>query len=148
MTKILIIEDDAPYRKIYKRKFEVAGYQVEVAEDGEQGLQIMRTFQPDLVCVDLMMPKMDGFQVLDHAKADPALQHIPMMVLTNLSTPDDAQKVIQKGAAAIIVKSDTEPNAIVEKAAEILRSTPTGAQTTQPSISRVMPIPLGGRQRP
>lgn len=120
MSKVLIIEDDPPYRKIYKRKFEVSGYTVEVAADGIEGLEKMASFAPDLVFVDLMMPRMDGFQVLDHAKADPKLQKIPIVVLTNLSTSDDANKVLQKGALEILVKSDTEPNAIVAKANEIL----------------------------
>lgn len=120
MSKVLIIEDDPPYRKIYKRKFEVSGYTVEVAADGVEGIEKMNSFAPDLVFVDLMMPKMDGFQVLDTAKADPKLQNIPIVVLTNLSTSDDANKVLEKGALAILVKSDTEPNAIVAKADEIL----------------------------
>lgn len=120
MAKVLIIEDDAPYRKIYKRKFEVSGYEAEVAEDGLVGIEKMRSFKPDIVFVDLMMPKMDGFQVLDTAKADPVLKSIPIVVLTNLSTSDDANKVLQKGALTILVKSNTEPNAIVAKANEIL----------------------------
>lgn len=124
MTKVLIIEDDPPYRKIYKRKFEVSGYEADVAQDGVEGLEKMRSFKPDIVFVDLMMPRMDGFQVIDNAKADPELQHIPIVVLTNLSTSDDADKVLQKGAIAILVKSNTEPNAIVAKAAEVLGHEP------------------------
>jgi len=120
MSKILIIEDDAPYRKIYSRKFEVAGHQVETAENGAIGLQKVKTFQPDIVLTDLMMPQVDGFQVLDALKADPQFANIPVVVLTNLSTSDDAQKVIQKGAAAIMVKSNSEPNEIVEKVTAIL----------------------------
>jgi len=120
MSKVLIIEDDPPYRKIYKRKFEVSGYIADVAENGEEGLEKMRSFKPDIVFVDLMMPKMDGFQVLDNAKADPELKNIPIVVLTNLSTSDDANKVLEKGAVAILVQSDTEPNAIIAKAGEVL----------------------------
>lgn len=127
MHKVLIIEDDAPYRKIYKRKFEVAGYAVEAAENGEEGLAKIRSFHPDIVFVDLMMPLMNGFQVLDHAKADPEIKDIPIVVLTNLSTTEDAQKVLQKGAVAVLIKSDTEPNAIVQKAAEILADTSQAA---------------------
>jgi DNA-binding response OmpR family regulator len=130
MSKVLIIEDDPPYRKIYKRKFEVSGFEVEVAEDGEMGLQKMREFGPDLVFVDLMMPKMDGFHFIDAAKADPVLQGTPIIVLTNLSTSEDAQKVIQKGALDIMVKSDTEPNVIVDKAREVLGIN-TPAATTE-----------------
>lgn len=120
MSKVLIIEDDAAYRKIYARKFEVSGYSVQVAENGAEGLEKMRAFMPDIVFLDVMMPKMDGFQVLNHAKINPAIQGIPVVVITNLSTGDDNQKLIQKGAAAVVVKSDTEPNAIVAKAAEVI----------------------------
>lgn len=130
MSKVLIIEDDPPYRKIYKKKFEVSGYVVETAQNGVEGLEKMRAFQPDIVFVDLMMPQMDGFRFLDEAKADPSLQKVPVVVLTNLSTTDDAQKVLQKGAVAIMVKSDTEPNAIVDKANGILGTKP---QQTSPA---------------
>lgn len=122
MPKVLIIEDDPPYRKIYKKKFEISGYTVEIAENGIDGLQKMRSFQPDIVFVDLMMPRMDGFQVLDAAKADPSIQNIPMAVLTNLSSPDATQKALERGVAAVLVKSDTEPWMIVEKANEILKN--------------------------
>lgn len=122
MSKVLIIEDDQPYRKIYQRKFEVSGYTVEVAQDGLEGLKKIRSFMPDIVFLDVMMPNVDGFQVLEQTKADPALKHIPMVVITNLSTGDDSQKLLQKGAAAVIVKSDTEPNDIVAKAAELIEA--------------------------
>lgn len=124
MSKVLIIEDDPPYRKIYKKKFEVSGFEAEVAENGVEGLAKMREFRPDIVFCDLMMPQMDGFRFLDEAKADAALKDTPVVVLTNLSTSDDAAKVLQKGALAILVKSDTEPNAIVDKANEILGLNP------------------------
>ncbi len=121
MSKVLIVEDDAIYRKVYKRKFEISGFTVELAENGEEGLAKLRSFQPDIAFIDLMMPKMDGFQLLDSVKAEPVLKAIPIVVLTNLSTMQDAEKVLQKGAVAILVKSDVEPHAIVEKAQEILR---------------------------
>lgn len=120
MKKVLIIEDDPPYRKIYKKKFEVAGFLADVAENGIEGLKKMRSFAPDIVFVDLMMPKMDGFHVLDAAKADPGIKSIPIVVLTNLSTTDNTLKAKEKGAAAVIVKSDVEPEVIVEKANEVL----------------------------
>lgn len=129
MSKVLIIEDDPPYRKIYTRKFEVSGFQVETAQNGVEGLEKMRSFQPDIVFVDLMMPQMDGFHFLDEVKADTALQHVPIVVLTNLSTTDDAQRVLQKGAVAIMVKSDSEPNQIVAKAQEVLGLTPQNNPT-------------------
>jgi CheY-like chemotaxis protein len=124
MSKVLIIEDDPPYQKIYKKKFEVAGYTAEIAVDGEDGVAKMVAFRPDIVLVDLMMPKMDGFQFLDTVKADPTLAATPVLVLTNLSTPEDAERALQKGALGVIVKSNTEPNAIVRRANNVLKSVP------------------------
>ena len=118
--KALIIEDDPPYRKVYTHKFEIEGFTVETAEDGQEGVQKAKVFKPDIIFTDLMMPQMDGFQVIDALKSDPELKNIPIVVLTNLSTQEDAQKVLQKGAVAILVKSDTEPQEIVAKAKELL----------------------------
>lgn len=120
MAKVLIIEDDLAYRKVYTRKFEVAGFTVETAENGVVGIEKARSFHPDIILTDLMMPQMDGFQVLDTLKSDVELKDIPVLVLSNLSTSEDAQKVIGKGAEELLVKSDTEPKVIVEKAAEVI----------------------------
>jgi CheY-like chemotaxis protein len=120
MPKVLIIEDDVAYRKVYTRKFEVADFTVETADNGAAGLEKMRVFKPDIVFTDLMMPILDGFQVLNAMAADETLSKIPVVVTTNLSTAEDAQKVIEKGARALLVKSDTEPQSVVDKALEIL----------------------------
>lgn len=120
MSKILIIEDDLPYRKVYLHKFEGSGFTVETAENGQEGLEKMHSFQPDIVLLDVMMPLMDGFQVLDRAKSDPVISKIPIVVMTNLSTDDDNQRLMQKGAEAVVVKSDVEPHDLVIKIQAIL----------------------------
>lgn len=119
MNKVLIIEDDSFYRKIYVKKFEHAGFQVDVAENGSQGLEKMRTFGPDIVFTDLVMPEIEGFQMIGMAKAEPKLQHIPIVVLTNLSGVGEEQ-ALSKGAAAIMIKADSDPDAVVVKAQELL----------------------------
>jgi len=120
MPRVLLIEDDHMYRKIYTRKFEISGYTVDTAENGAIGLAKMHSFEPDIVFVDLMMPIMDGFQFLDGIRADTSIKQTPIVVLTNLSTAGDSTKVMQKGATALLVKSDTEPNGVVQKANELL----------------------------
>lgn len=120
MAKILIIEDDEFYRKIYKKKFELSGYEVDVAVNGEEGLAKMSSFLPDLVFMDLMMPKMDGFTAIEKAKADERIKNIPIIVLTNLSTSEDAAKVKGKGAVDVIVKSNVEPQEVVDRAKQLL----------------------------
>lgn len=119
--KILIIEDDAFYRKMYKKKIELAGYVVEVAENGQEGLEKMRTFKPDLVFMDLMMPKMDGFDAITKAKSEDEIKDIPIIALTNLSTADDAEKIVARGALKVLVKSNVEPKDIVEEAEKTLK---------------------------
>lgn len=129
MSKVLIIEDDFFYRKIYIKKFEHAGWQVESAENGSQGLEKMRSFMPDIVFTDLVMPQIEGFHMIGMAKADPALQHIPIVVLTNLSSIDKEQ-ALSKGADALMVKSETEPDIIIDKANEILNKNNADKQDT------------------
>lgn len=121
MKKVLIVEDDGFYQKIYKKKFEISGFEVEVADDGEEGLAKMESFKPDIVFLDLMMPKMDGFEMITKIKASKIFKDIPVVALTNLSTADDANQILQKGAIEVLVKSNIEPSAVVAKAKEILK---------------------------
>lgn len=121
MAKILIVEDDPFLSKMYKKKFEVGGFQVEISEDGLSALEKMKSFSPDLVLMDIMMPKLNGIEAMEKAKADPALSKIPVLVLTNLSTTADAQTAVKKGAAGFLVKSDVTPAQVVAKSKSILK---------------------------
>ena len=119
--KILIVEDDSFLSKMYKKKFEVGGFEVEVAEDGVVGLEKMKSFSPDLVLMDIMMPKLNGLEALEKAKADPEISEIPVLVLTNLSAATDAQTAVKKGAVGFLVKSDVTPAQVVAKSKAILK---------------------------
>lgn len=121
MTKILIVEDDPFLSKMYKKKFEVGGFEVQVAEDGVSGLEKMKSFTPDLVLMDIMMPKLNGIEAMEKAKADPSLSKIPVLILTNLSTAADASMAVKKGAAGFLVKSDVTPAQVVAKTKSILK---------------------------
>ena len=118
--KILIVEDDSFLLKMYSKKFELEGFEVQTAADGSEGLEKMKSFQPDLVLMDIMMPKMSGLEAMDKAKADPTTKNIPVLVLTNLSTTDDAEAAVKKGAVGFLVKSDVTPSQVLAKAKEIL----------------------------
>lgn len=120
MPKLLIVEDDEQYAKIYSHKFSLSGYEVEIAENGEVALEKMAKAKPDLALVDLMMPKMDGFQLMEHMKSDSKLKDIPIIVLTNLSTPDGTERVLEHGVYSVMIKSDNDPDAILQKANEVL----------------------------
>ena len=83
MKKILIIEDDSVVASIYGNKFTQAGFEVQTATDGAMGLQLLKTFQPDLVQLDLMLPKVNGVEIIKHIRGQPELKSLPIIVLSN-----------------------------------------------------------------
>lgn len=103
---ILIVDDDQFITVAYKAGLEQAGYAVVVAQDGEEGVKRMLDAKPDLVILDIMMPKMDGFEVLQSVKGTPDLAQIPIVVLTNLSQQSDADAALSYGAAEFLTKAN------------------------------------------
>lgn len=103
--KILIVEDDHFFQKFYSTKLSSAGYQVEVASDGEEGLIKMATVKPDLVLLDLIMPKKDGFEVLEAVSQNPVLKTLPIIIFSTLGDEADVKRAMQLGAVDYINKS-------------------------------------------
>jgi CheY-like chemotaxis protein len=120
MTKILIIEDDPLMSRMYQKIFTFEGFEVVTAEDGQDGLDKIRSENPTLVLLDVMMPKLNGFEVLERLKADPATKSIPVIMLTNLSSQQDADNAMLKGAVKYIVKSEHDPKQVADMVKEIL----------------------------
>lgn len=134
MSKVLIVEDDQFLSKMYAKKFQIAGYEVALAGDGVEGLSKMRMFKPDLVLMDIMMPKLNGLDAISQAKADQMIKAIPIIVLTNLSNTDDATEAVKRGAIGYLVKSDYTPSQVVDKVKEQLSSTqPAAGEGNPPS---------------
>lgn len=104
--KILIVEDDKFLSRIYNTKLTDEGFNVVSAIDGEEGLEKMRNEQPDLVILDLVMPHMDGFAVLEEKIKDESIKEIPVIVMTNLGQDSDVVKVKELGAVDHALKSD------------------------------------------
>src|SRR5690348_16475946 len=98
MIKILIVEDDPLLSRKYQKIFTFEGFEVEMANDGEDGLEKIRASKPIIVLLDVMMPKMNGLQVLEKLKLDPETKHIPVIMLTNLAGQQDAETALSKGA--------------------------------------------------
>jgi CheY-like chemotaxis protein len=103
--KILIVEDDTFFQKFYSQKLSEAGYQVEVAGDGNQGLIKMASSRPDLILLDIIMPVKDGFDVLQAKSQDPQLKSIPAIIFSTLGDENDVKKALQLGAVDYINKS-------------------------------------------
>ncbi len=115
-TKTLLLADDEQFIVIaYKDGLERAGYKVVVAHDGEEVLQQLATVSPDLILLDLIMPKMNGFEVLKVLKADPTYADIPVMVLSNLSQPSDEQEAREYGIVDFVVKANASMHELQEK---------------------------------
>jgi CheY-like chemotaxis protein len=103
--KILLIEDSKFQRIANQRALSKAGYEVIQAEDGEEGLRVARENIPDLILLDMMLPKISGLEVLRILKLEPLIKHIPVIVLTGLGQGNEA-KLLQDGAAAFLLKSE------------------------------------------
>lgn len=120
MTKILITEDDPLMSRMYQKIFTFEGYEVIMAADGQDGLDKIRAEKPTLVLLDIMMPKMNGLEVLEKLKADPLTKAIPVIMLTNLSSQQDADNAMLLGAVRYIVKSEHDPKEVADMVKEIL----------------------------
>jgi CheY-like chemotaxis protein len=120
MPKVLIIEDDENMRDVYSEQFQGGGFAVETANDGQEGMEKMESFVPDIVLLDLLMPRVSGFDFLKNLKDRPDLKHIPIMVITNLYA--DAQDLLKNwGVAYFLLKVDYTPGEVVEKARMLLK---------------------------
>ena len=118
--KILIVEDEKVLVKVLNIDLLSAGYQIISATNGEAGLQLIRSEKPDLVLLDLLMPIMNGIEVLEEMQKDEDVKHIPVFVFTNNDKAQDRSKVIDLGARDVFIKSDTRLEDLVEKIKEAL----------------------------
>lgn len=121
MAKILIVDDDQHHIEMYQTKFQNNGYTVDVALDGVQGLLKIYESRPDIILLDVLMPKVNGLDFLMKLKSNEKTKNIPVVLLTNVGGSDaDIQKGLQLGAVAYLVKSKYTPMEILDKVAEIL----------------------------
>jgi DNA-binding response OmpR family regulator len=118
--KIMIVEDDNFLVEMYTTKFELEGFNVVSAEDGEKGLELARVEVPDIILLDILMPRMDGFTTLEALKKDDQLKDIPVILLTNLGQKEDVKKGFELGAAGYLIKAHFMPSEVVEKITKIL----------------------------
>ncbi len=121
MKNILIIEDDEFLRALIGKKFAMENFNMISAIDGEEGVKRAREDKPDMILLDLVLPKLDGFEVLEKLKADEATAKIPVIILSNLSQKEDIEKGIKLGAIDYIIKAQFTPEEIIEKAKNILK---------------------------
>lgn len=119
--KVLIVEDDIALRNVYEMRLKLENYDVLVASDGEEGLSIAVKEKPDLVLLDLMMPKISGMDVLDILKSTPETKKIPVIILTALTQESVKTKGYVFGADEFMVKSESKLEAIVSKIKSLMK---------------------------
>lgn len=120
MAKILIAEDEPTLNKALSEFLSEEGYKVTSVSDGEAAVKAAKSGDPDLILLDIILPKKDGYEVLDELKADPAMAGVPIILLTNLESADNIQKAFDKGATTYLVKSNYKLEEVVEKIKETL----------------------------
>lgn len=115
MKKIILVEDEELLSNILKRKLTQEHYDVAIAKNGEDGLKLAREAKPDLVLLDIVMPKMGGFEFMAEMQKDPALKNIPIVVISNSGQPLEIEKMVKLGAKDWVIKADIDPQEVINK---------------------------------
>lgn len=120
MTKIAIIEDDAVISQMYRMKFEADGFEVQLASDGEKGVALVKSFQPDIILLDLQMPRLDGTGALRKIREADWGKDTPVIILTNLGKEEAPKEIKELGIHSYIVKAELTPRQVVSRIKEAL----------------------------
>jgi DNA-binding response OmpR family regulator len=114
MQKIAIIEDDTAISQMYRFKFEADGYTVQTAANGKLGLELIEKLKPDIILLDLMMPEMNGDEVLQNLRASSWGKDIKVIVLTNMGEQEIPENISKLGVSGVILKADMTPRQVAE----------------------------------
>lgn len=138
-SKVLMADDDKMLIDMYKERLELAGYNVGVCRNGEEALAKIRDFQPDIVMLDIMMPKLNGYETLASIKSDPQTKDIPVIMLSALMRDFNREKAVEAGADDYLIKSEAMPVDVITKIEQVLQKYGKGSTTvpgtTAPNIS-------------
>lgn len=115
MTKIAIIEDDQTISQMYRMKFEAEGFDVQLADNGKRGVELVKSFQPDIALLDLQMPEMNGVEALTEIRKDKHGKDLPVIILTNMGQEESPAKLKALNVESYIVKADLTPSQVVAK---------------------------------
>lgn len=121
MKKILLVEDDPFVSDIYNTKFREEGFEIEVAADGQDCLNKLEDKKPDLLVLDIVLPKIDGWEILKKIKDNENLKDLKVVILSNISQKEDVEKGLNFGAIEYFIKAHYTPTEICEKIKKILK---------------------------
>jgi len=114
-SKVLVVEDDAFLLKAYKFKLEKAGFEIQIATNGEDALTILDTFPAEVVLLDLVMPRKDGYATLEEIRKRPQLKDLPVFIISNLGQKEEVDRVMSLGATECLIKSNLSMDELVKK---------------------------------
>ena len=115
MKKILLIEDEQLILELLQKKLLKEGYEVSVARNGLEGLERMRETEPDLVLLDIIMPKMGGLEVMEEMQKDEELKKVPVIVISNSGQPVEIDRIQKLGARDWLIKTEFDPREVIDK---------------------------------
>ena len=118
--KILIIEDEKVLINLLQKKLTQEGYEISTALDGEEGLLEMKERKPDLILLDIMMPKMDGFKVMEEMAKDKEIKDIPVIIISNSGQPVEIERAQKLGAKDWLIKTEFDPQEVLDKVVKVI----------------------------
>ncbi len=115
MKKILIVEDESILADVLQKKLNKENYEAFVAKDGEEGLAMMKEIKPDLILLDVLMPRKDGFEVLEEINKSDELMKIPVIIISNSGQPVEIDRALKLGVKDYLIKADFDPQEVIDK---------------------------------
>lgn len=134
-SKVLMADDDKMLLDMYKERLELAGYMVETGFNGEEILTKVRDFAPDIIMLDVMMPKMNGYETLASLKSDPLTKNIPVVMLSALMRDFNREKAVEGGAEDYLIKSEAMPSDVITKIEQVLQK--YGKVAVNPTVASI-----------
>ncbi len=119
--RVLVVEDDSFLAGMYLTKFGLEGFNVELASDGKDGVRKSKEWKPDIILLDVVLPVMDGFSVLEAVRNDPDTKGIPVILLTNLGQKGDVERGMNLGATDYMIKAHFMPSEVIDKVKQLLK---------------------------
>lgn len=144
--KVLLIEDDLIFANVYRNKLLLEGFDVEIAHDGEAGLEKVRSFLPDAVVLDLMLPKLPGVDIIKRIRLQPDLQQLPLIVFTNTYLSSMVQEAWKAGATKCLAKADCTPRQVVATIRDILMGIGRAVEAVAPATAGSAAAPVTDRE--
>ncbi len=140
MNKVLIVDDDKIVANIYRNKFLVEGFNAEIALDGQAGLDLIRSFRPDAVLLDLMLPQTSGLEVLKTIRSEPELQRLPVIIFSNTYLTSMVQEAWVAGATKCLSKANCTPKQVIDIVRSALAGSDKQTETVQPPAETPIPF--------